>query len=260
MRAADHRRLTPWLAMVVALVLALLVALVLGWGQQVSWDRAPVEPATGAHKPVASRAATSPPPTRFAAAWEHPLFSADRQPHEATGGNGEHVSLGDLVLTGIILTPGLHMALMHDAHGDKDVRVREGETLPDSAWRLKSLAARHAVFVGGGPRTELTLKVAHADASAGPKGDAGQSAPPPVRPASASSPPDEHLHRPDGHPRPSRGKADAVLRPPRQGQSPAASGGASVTEQARQARLKRLTKQYQQRHGQQAKAHAKGEH
>lgn len=153
MNAAAQRRLTPILGGVAALFGALLLTLLLGVGRSVSW---------GAPRPATPLPPTHdqglPPPiplAQFSAVWLQPLFNNDRKPvmHAASGG----ASLGDMSLTGIILTPPLHMALLRDKGGDHDVRVREGDSLPDGSWRLVELKPRAAVFESGSGRTELQL-------------------------------------------------------------------------------------------------------
>ena len=83
------------------------------------------------------------------------MFSPDRKPvaHAADGGS----NLGDLELTGIILTPDLRMALLRDKSGDKQVRLHEGESLPDGSVKLVEVRPRSALFDSSAGRTELKL-------------------------------------------------------------------------------------------------------
>ncbi|NID16157.1 general secretion pathway protein GspN [Luteibacter yeojuensis] len=164
MNAAGQRRLTPVLA-IVAIVLALfVVSLVLGLGRGVRWDP-PGEP-----QPLpAVRPVAMPPPTllaRFAEVWQRPLFMPDRKPAAVAETGEDTGNIGDLELTGIIVTPGLRMALLRDRTKDSTVRVKEGSALADGHWTLASLSPRSAVFESGGERRELTLKVAAPDAPA----------------------------------------------------------------------------------------------
>jgi len=176
MNAAAQRRLTPILGGVAVLFGVLLLVLLAGVGRGVSWGpsrpAAPLPPAhdQGLPPPV--------PLAQFSAVWMQPLFTSDRKPalHAASGG----ASLGDMSLTGIILTPSLHMALLRDKSGEHEVRVREGESLPDGSWRLVELKPRAAVFESGAGRTELALPAgAPIDM---PKGDGNPPAPPPPVP------------------------------------------------------------------------------
>ncbi|GLQ89531.1 general secretion pathway protein GspN [Dyella flagellata] len=159
MNAAAQRRLTPVFGAVVAVLGVGLLSLLFGAGRGVSWE---------APRPVPSlpavRAVTLPTPAplqSFAQTWDHPLFSADRKPIVTQGGGSEGVSLGDLQLTGIILTPKLHMALLGPVNGkgddDKQVSVREGANLPDSNWKLLQVLPRSAIFASPSGRTELKL-------------------------------------------------------------------------------------------------------
>lgn len=153
MNAAAQRRLTPVLGGVAVLFGVLLLVLLAGVGRGVSWGperaAAPLPPAhdQGLPPPV--------PLAQFSAVWLQPLFSNDRKPslHAASGG----ASLGDMQLTGIILTPPLHMALLRDKSGEHEVRVRQGDALPDGSWRLVDLRPRSAVFESSSGRTELQL-------------------------------------------------------------------------------------------------------
>jgi general secretion pathway protein N len=153
MNAASQRQLTPWLVALVLLLGAVLLLLLAGLGRGVRWDA----PRPSAPLPPAARQADLPPPVplaHYALVWQKPLFSPDRKPTARTDGGS---SLGDLDLTGIILTPGLRMALLHDRNGDKQVRLREGEALPDGSVKLVELRPRSALFDSPAGRTELKL-------------------------------------------------------------------------------------------------------
>lgn len=159
MNAAAQRRLTPIAGVAVAVLGVVLLSLLFGAGRGVSWDLPrPVPPLPATH--AVTLPAPAPLPT-YAQTWEHPLFSADRKPIVTAGGGSEGVSLGDLQLTGIILTPSLHMALLGPVNSkgddDKQVSVREGSTLPDSSWKLVQVLPRSAIFASPNGRTELKL-------------------------------------------------------------------------------------------------------
>jgi general secretion pathway protein N len=154
MNASDQRQLTPWLAAIAVLLGAVSLLLLSGVGRSVRWD----PPRTLAPLPPAGNPANLPQPVplqQFALVWQKPLFSPDRKPvaHAADGGS----SLGDLDLTGIILTPNLRMALLHDKNGDKQVRLHEGEALPDGSVTLVEVRPRSALFDSSAGRTELKL-------------------------------------------------------------------------------------------------------
>jgi general secretion pathway protein N len=153
MNAAGERRLTRPLAVAVLLLGVLLLGLFAGLGRAVRWPPPrPVPPL-----PTTSRAAALPAPVpleQFAAVWRHPLFSPDRKPTVHGAGNS---NLGSMQLTGIILTRGLRMALLHDKKSGKEVRVHEGDALPDGSWTLTQVRARSALFDSSSGRAELKL-------------------------------------------------------------------------------------------------------
>jgi len=153
MNAAQQRRLTPVLALLAVLLGALLLMLFAGIGRRVQWH----EPRRLAPLPPVANTVDLPRPVplqEFAQVWQDPLFSPDRKPitHAANGS-----SLGDLDLTGIIITPGLRMALLHDKHGNREIRLREGQSLPDGSVTLVAIRPRSALFDSPAGRTELKL-------------------------------------------------------------------------------------------------------
>ncbi|HVC17077.1 MAG TPA: hypothetical protein VNE18_07225 [Rhodanobacter sp.] len=153
MNAAQQRRLTPVLALLAVLLGALLLMLFAGIGRRVQWH----EPRRLAPLPPVATTVDLPRPVplqEFAQVWQDPLFSPDRKP-TAHAANGS--SLGDLDLTGIIITPGLRMALLHDKHGNREVRLREGQSLPDGSVTLVEIRPRSALFDSPAGRTELKL-------------------------------------------------------------------------------------------------------
>lgn len=176
MNAAAQRRLTPVLGSVAVLFGVLLLVLLAGVGRGVSWGAPrPATPLPAAHDQGL------PPPVplaQFSAVWMQPLFNNDRKPalRAASGG----ASLGDMSLTGIILTPALHMALLRDKSGDHEVRVREGDALPDGSWRLVELKPRAAVFESSSGRTELALPAGAPIDMPKAEGNAPQGNPPPA--------------------------------------------------------------------------------
>lgn len=203
MNAANQRRLTPVLAGVALALTAAWLVLLSGVGQGVHWAAPRDLPAL----PPAMAAGDQPVPLplqQFAAVWERPLFSPERRPVvRAVEGGG---SLGDLQLTGIILTPSLRMAMLHDRNGERQVRLREGQALPDGSVTLVEVRPRSAVFDAASGRTELKLPagapLARPASSASDEAPmpppppppenasgAGHAAPQPVAPMAPNSPP-----------------------------------------------------------------------
>ncbi|BDU15510.1 general secretion pathway protein GspN [Lysobacter auxotrophicus] len=154
-----------WLLATVAgwAVIAWLLA-VLGMGrhaQALDADPGLLRPLPNARPPAAQRLG---PLSQYAAIAQRPLFSQDRQPKPfflQGGGEGESQQTAfDYVLTSVLITPTLKMAILQPADGSESVRVKLGE-VPEShpAWRLTSLDARSAVFEGPEGRREMTLRV-----------------------------------------------------------------------------------------------------
>ncbi|RPE79555.1 general secretion pathway protein N [Vulcaniibacterium tengchongense] len=130
-----------------------------------------------------------------------PLFTQDRRPKPFVlqgQGDGEAQAADfDYVLTSVLITPGLRMAILQPPDGGDSVRVKLGEapgSLP--AWRLVELDRRGAVFEGPEGRRELNLRVF--DGKGGqpptPSGLAGRPAPvgvpvAPPQPAPVPAPP-----------------------------------------------------------------------
>lgn len=165
MRAAAQRRLTPGLVLLAAVLGALFVALLLGAGQGVRWNK----PRAVAPLPPPGRGAALPPPQpldRFALVWQKPLFSPDRRPSALADAGG---AVGDLALTGVILTRDVHIALVHDKSNNRDLQIVEGRATPDGRWTLVQVHPRAAVFDAPDGRVELKLPAgAPFDKSAAP--------------------------------------------------------------------------------------------
>jgi general secretion pathway protein N len=247
--AADQRTLTPWLGALCVLLAAALLLLLTGVGRGVHWDA----PAGGAALPATgSRAApgVAPPLQHYAEVWQRPLFNVDRRPQPESDGGDADVTLGDLQLTGIILTPDLRMALLRDRNSGREVRVREGSQLPSGGWTLQALKPRSAVFTGNGQRTELPLTVAaHIDGNRGTDdaGKPGTYTPPPP----AATPVLRRVAPPSAPraARPAPRKADATQRPPA---GTASSAPAPAAGAAQNARIPALKKSIEHRRRQQA--------
>ena len=154
MTASARHRLTSILATLAAVLAAAWLALLSGFGTAVRWDapRAPA-PLPGAHGTAPAVAAH--PPADFAPVWQRSLFSPSRTPeaHAANGGS----SLGDLQLTGVILTPQLRMALLHDKGRGRELRLRQGERAPDGSLLVVEVKPRAVVIDSAQGRTELKL-------------------------------------------------------------------------------------------------------
>ena len=94
-----------------------------------------------------------------------PLFSEDRRPKPfslRSEGEGEQTNAFDYVLTSVLLTPGLKLAILQpagDAQGGAPIRVKLGESAEQAAaWRLVSLEPRQAVFEGPDGQRSIELR------------------------------------------------------------------------------------------------------
>lgn len=153
MNAADRRRLTPVAAIVAVILAALAITLWAGVGSGAHWHDASVSAA------LPQAEATPKPPDvapleQYREVWQHPLFSPTRSP-EAVGDGGNESS-GNLQLTGVIMLPGLNMAILHDTSTGKDYRVVEGQP-SRHGLALVALHPRSAVVESAGTRLHLTL-------------------------------------------------------------------------------------------------------
>lgn len=132
------------------------------------------------------------PLAQYAQIGTRPLFSQDRLPKpfflQGKGEGEGQQSAFDYVLTSVLITPDLRMAILQPADGSESVRVRLGE-VPEShpAWRLTALDVRSAVFEGPEGRREMTLRVF--DGQGGQPPTALNATPPGAQPVGTSVPP-----------------------------------------------------------------------
>jgi len=174
---------TWMLAVVAGWALSVLVLALAGLGGRV--DPLPDDPALVQALPQLATAA----PTRlgpldgYAQLRDRPLFYRDRRPQPFfIGGNPDEAARGfDFVLSSVLITPRLRMAILQPTQGGESVRVREGgspDSMPD--WQLLEVQPRSASFIGpDGPRT-LELRVF--DGSGGAPPTALTAAPPVAAP------------------------------------------------------------------------------
>jgi general secretion pathway protein N len=134
------------------------------------------------------------PLSQYADISARPLFSEDRLPQKfslTTEGDANAAPSFDYVLTGVLITPMLKMAIVEPAAGGDSLRIKLGEASDaQPAYRLTSLSPRSAVFEGPDGQHPLDLRVFDGSggetptAVAQPPNDAnGVMAVPPPRPA-----------------------------------------------------------------------------
>jgi general secretion pathway protein N len=99
----------------------------------------------------------------YAEAANRPLFYPDRKPMAVhLPGQGAPAQPLNAVLTSVIMTPTLQMAIVQDPQTKESLRVREGQALGGaySSWKLMSLSPREAAFENGAQeQTTLVLRV-----------------------------------------------------------------------------------------------------
>ena len=140
------------------------------------------------------------PLAQYSAAATRPLFTEDRRPRSflATAQAGEGMEPGennlDFLLTGVLISPQVRLAILQPTGGGESQRVREGNS-PEGAsgWRLIEVQPRRALFEGAGGQASLDLRT-YGDAGAPPAAAAVATAagappppPPPPPPANAAA-------------------------------------------------------------------------
>jgi general secretion pathway protein N len=123
------------------------------------------------------------PLAQYAEIGTRPLFSEDRrpQPFSLTAEGDEAAAPAfDFVLTSVLITPGLRMAIVQPSAGGESIRIKLGEAAESQpSWRLTELNPRSAVFEGPDGRKNLDLRVFDGTGGEPPTaiGAAGQPAP-----------------------------------------------------------------------------------
>ena len=91
---------------------------------------------------------------------ERPLLTADRRPAPVMAADGQAGAADlDVTLTSVLITPRLQLAILTDNKDASTRRVRVGETVSGSNWRLIQLAPRSAVIEGPSGQRTLELRV-----------------------------------------------------------------------------------------------------
>lgn len=113
-------------------------------------------------QPRASAAAPAGPLSQFDQIGARPLFSDDRRPKPFSlqgAGGAESAQAFDFVLSSVLITPRLKLAILQSPDRSKSLRVKLGES-PESqpSWRLTELSPRSAVFEGPEGRRSMDLR------------------------------------------------------------------------------------------------------
>ena len=88
-----------------------------------------------------------------------PLLSADRQPSAMLASAEEAPAPLEVNLTSVLITGEFKMAIVQNTGDGASRRVRLGEVLEGTGWRLVQLEPRRAVFEGPEGQRDLALRV-----------------------------------------------------------------------------------------------------
>jgi general secretion pathway protein N len=154
------RPLTGVLAATCLWAVAVLVMALTGLGGRVELlrdDPAGVPPLPTVNlTPVTPRLGVS---GEYVEVGERPLLIADRRPVAVGPVTGEGTAEIDVALTSVLITPRLQLAILTDNQGGAARRVRVGDVVPGTSWRLAQLEPRRAVLEGPGGQKTLELRV-----------------------------------------------------------------------------------------------------
>jgi general secretion pathway protein N len=151
-------------------VLAWVLALV-GMGERLP----PLPEGAALAKPLPTLRAAAPsrigPISQYSEIAQRPLFATDRRPKPFLlqgEGDPNAAAAFDYVLTSVMITPRLQMAIVQPPDGSQSLRVKLGDAPePQPAWRLVSLNPRSATFEG--PEGQKTLELRVFDGTGGPR-------------------------------------------------------------------------------------------
>lgn len=161
---ADAIAPRTWMLAAVAgwAVLVWLLAL-LGLGGRIAPRAADPSLAANLPQPRAATASRVGPLGQYAQIAARPAFNADRRPRPffiEGQGQGNAAQAFDYVLSGVLITPQLQMAILQPGSGDGvSLRVKLGESPEGNAgWRLAEVHPRSVAFDGPDGRRTLELQ------------------------------------------------------------------------------------------------------
>jgi len=184
MSVQGAKLLTLVLAVACGALLLLAFLLQIGVGRGYSWlpnDDDAVSPIGGGA--VDRQPFKLPAESTFAETMARPIFNEDRKPTPETPETpvvAQPSAPLNISLTGVILTPQLHLAMIHDNAKNDPFSVKEGMPLPGDlgGWTLVKVKERSAMFKeSAGDEVEVELSTAVASPKPGT---------PPARPTGAA--------------------------------------------------------------------------
>ncbi|CAN5697894.1 hypothetical protein BH23PSE2_BH23PSE2_02840 [soil metagenome] len=160
---ADAAGARTWLIGVLALwALAFWILALAGLGSRIERlpsDPSLLQPLPAPPAPAQERLGPFP---QYAAIGDRPLFTDNRrpQPFFISPDSTVEQDTFDYVLTSVLLSPGLQMAIVRGTGGGEPIRLRIGES-PEAtpSWSLQSVNPRSVVFVGPEGTRTLELRV-----------------------------------------------------------------------------------------------------
>ena len=151
MSVRGSRLLSIVLAGICGCLLLLALVLQAGWGRGYRWDSLD-DGATLAAAYIDHETFKLPSEKDYAATDARPLFNEDRKPTpeipDEPAKPDVPPSTLNIALTGIVLTPQLHLALIQDKSKNSTISLREGMPMPGDQgdWTLTELKPRSAIF------------------------------------------------------------------------------------------------------------------
>jgi len=119
------------------------------------------------------------PLSQYAEVGERPLLSLDRRP-SAIADAGDSEAPLEFELSGVLLAGDFRVATLQPPGGGRGQRVKLGDLVDGTAWRLVQLEPRHAVFEGPQGRRELELRRYDGSADPRPAASAAAATPAPA--------------------------------------------------------------------------------
>ncbi|HVQ33820.1 MAG TPA: hypothetical protein VMS49_07750 [Lysobacter sp.] len=162
MRLADAGPRTWLVASVAGWALLVWVLSLLGMGQPIA--RLDDDPALLRKLPAQAPAQPERigPLDQYAETGTRPLFSEDRRPQPFSlqpQGEGEPAQAFDFILSSVLITPGLRMAIVQPAAGGESIRMKLDESPAEAqGWRLIDVEPRAATFEGPQGQKRLDLR------------------------------------------------------------------------------------------------------
>ena len=158
--ADAFRPLTLLLGAVCLWALSVLVLALAGLGSRFPASTDTIQPPPLPNVSLTRSKSRLGPLTDYLEVGERPLMTADRRPAPQMAVDGEAGTADlDVTLTSVLITPSLRLAILTDNKDGGSRRVRVGETVEGSNWRLVQLEPRSAVIEGPTGQRTLDLRV-----------------------------------------------------------------------------------------------------